>query len=273
MNLLFYSVFVIYLVSTAVYSAYLFFQIDRLQNVGRYLIFSGFFIHSIAIGYGLITTRQFPVNNLHEVLSLAVWALAGAYLFFRYRYGLKVLGIYAAPLITIVLAVSLLLPREPAQTKIVLNNFWIVLHVAVVIIGESAFAMAFGIGILYLLQERAIKSKHHGFFYRRLPSLELLDQTGYACIVIGFTLMTIGLIVGFIYAHSVWGRFWSWDPKEVFSGITWLVYAALIHGRLAVGWRGRQAAVMSIIGFSVVLFTFVGVNFLFQGHHGEFTQW
>ncbi|MGD9334007.1 MAG: cytochrome c biogenesis protein CcsA, partial [Desulfobacterales bacterium] len=107
---------------------------------------------------------------------------------------------------------------------------------------------------------------------KRLPSLELLDTTGYACIVTGFTMLTLGLITGFIYAKSVWGRFWGWDPKEVWSGITWLLYAALLHQRLTVGWRGRRAAIMAIIGFAVILFTFFGVNFLLQGHHGGFTK-
>ncbi|HSO17956.1 MAG TPA: cytochrome c biogenesis protein CcsA, partial [Desulfosarcina sp.] len=87
----------------------------------------------------------------------------------------------------------------------------------------------------------------------------------------GFTMVTIGLITGVVYAKAVWGRFWSWDPKEVWSAITWLFYAALLHERLTVGWRGRRAAFMAIIGFGVLLFTFFGVNFLLQGHHGTFT--
>jgi ABC-type transport system involved in cytochrome c biogenesis permease subunit len=85
-------------------------------------------------------------------------------------------------------------------------------------------------------------------------------------------MLTIGLITGLVYAKSVWGRFWSWDPKEIWSGITWLIYAALLHERLAVGWRGRKAAIMAIIGFAVLLFTFFGVNFLLKGHHGVFTK-
>jgi ABC-type transport system involved in cytochrome c biogenesis permease subunit len=85
-------------------------------------------------------------------------------------------------------------------------------------------------------------------------------------------MLTFGLITGFVYAKAVWGRFWSWDPKEIWSGITWLLYAALLHQRLTVGWRGRRAAIMAIIGFAIILFTFLGVNFLLQGHHGEFTK-
>jgi cytochrome c-type biogenesis protein CcsB len=163
-------------------------------------------------------------------------------------------------------------PNAPDQMNKTLNNLWLVVHVVAVFIGEASFALACGVGLLYLLQEHAIKSKKHGFFFRRLPSLELLDTTGYACILTGFAMLTFGLITGFVYAKAVWGRFWSWDPKEIWSGITWLLYAALLHQRLTVGWRGRRAAIMAIIGFAIILFTFLGVNFLLQGHHGEFTR-
>jgi ABC-type transport system involved in cytochrome c biogenesis permease subunit len=102
--------------------------------------------------------------------------------------------------------------------------------------------------------------------------LDLLDSSGYACIVTGFTMLTIGLVSGMVYAKFVWGRFWAWDPKEVWSAISWIFYAVLLHERLAVGWRGRRAAVMAIVGFVVLLFTFLGVNFLLTGHHGQFTR-
>ena len=85
-------------------------------------------------------------------------------------------------------------------------------------------------------------------------------------------MLTMGLVTGIVYAKSVWGHFWSWDPKEVWSGVTWLIYAALLHGRISVGWRGQKAAIMSIIGFAALVFTFLGVNFLLTGHHGEFTR-
>jgi cytochrome c-type biogenesis protein CcsB len=157
--------------------------------------------------------------------------------------------------------------------EIVFNNFWIIFHVVVIFIGNAAFALACGTGILYLMQENAIKGKNPGFFFRRLPSLNILDTVGYAAIVVGFTMFTLGLITGFLYAKTVWGRFWSWDPKEVWSGVMWLFYAALLHERLSSGWRGRKAAIMSIVGFGVLLFTFLGVNFLLTGHHGAFTRW
>jgi ABC-type transport system involved in cytochrome c biogenesis permease subunit len=109
---------------------------------------------------------------------------------------------------------------------------------------------------LYLIQEKAIKDKRRGFFFRRLPSLKLLDSVGYASLVVGFPLLTFGIISGVIYAQIVRGQFWTWDPREIFAAITCLVYAALVHERLVVGWRGKRAAVMTIVGFAILLFTF-----------------
>ena len=262
----------LYMLSAAGYMAYLFAQKAPLHRVAYGLLLAGFVCHSAAIGYGFVSSGRIPVQNLHETLSFAGWAVAGVFLIVQYRYKLRILGIFAAPLVAFVMVVASQLPRQPAVSQELFNNFWLISHIVTIFAGEAAFALACGAGILYLLQENAIKSKSRGFFFKRLPSLEQLDSVGYGCIIGGFTLMTIGLIAGFAYAKSVWGHFWSWDPKEVWSGITWLFYAALLHERLTVGWRGRKAAVMAIIGFGVLLFTFLGVNFFLKGHHGGFTQ-
>jgi cytochrome c-type biogenesis protein CcsB len=261
-----------YLLSTAGYLAYLFLQKNYLQRTAFYLLMVGFLFHSVVICYGFIKSGHIPIHNLRETLFIAGWAVAGVFLIFQYKFNLKILGIYAAPLATLVMVIASQLPRDPGQAKDIFNSFWLTFHVMTIFVGEASFALACGVGLLYLVQEHAIKSKNHGFFFRRLPSLDLLDTTGYACIIVGFTMLTLGLVTGFVYAKSVWGKFWSWDPKEVWSGITWLLYAALLHQRLTIGWRGRRAAIMAIIGFAVIVFTFLGVNFLLQGHHGEFTR-
>jgi len=272
MDLLFYATIILYLLSTAWYIAYLCLQKNRQFRTGYALLISGFAVHTIALFTAMIRSGRFPAQNLHETLSLAGWAVVCAFLVFQHRYQLKILGVYVAPLAAVIMVAASKLPREALVAKEILNNAWLVLHIGTVFIGEASLALACGVGCLYLLQEHAIKSKRPGFFFRRLPSLDLLDSAGYACIVAGFTLVTVGLITGIIYAKVIWGRFWNWDPKEIWSAITWLLYAALLHQRLTVGWRGRKSAIMAIIGFCVVLFTFLGVNFLLQGHHGEFTQ-
>ena len=262
-----------YLLSTALYFAYLVSQKNRLHQAGFTVLVLGFICHNAAIVYGFIDSGHIPAENLHQTLVLSGWAVVGAFLALQARFKLRILGIYAAPLASLIMVLAFFLPQEPVQVKNIFNSVWLAAHIIAIFLGEAALALACGIGMLYLVQEHAIKTKRHGFFFKRLPSLDLLDSTGYACIVSGFALLSLGLITGFIYAKTVWGRFLSWDPKEVWSGITWLIYAALLHQRLTVGWRGRRAAIMAIVGFAVILFTFFGVNFLLQGHHGEFTRW
>ena len=260
------------MLSTVAYSAYLFLQKNYLQRIGYWVLMVGFICHTVIIVLSAAKSGHIPAGNLHETLSLAGWTIAGVFLMIQIKVKIKVLGVFAAPLVTLVMIAVSQLPNEPAQVTNIFKNFWLVSHLVAIFIGEAAFTLACGLGILYLIQENAIKAKKHRFFFRRLPSLELLDSTGYACIVGGFTMLTLGLITGFVYAKAIWGRFWSWDPKEVWSGITWLFYAALLHERLTVGWRGRRSAIMAIIGFAVLLFTFLGVNLLMEGHHGDFTK-
>jgi cytochrome c-type biogenesis protein CcsB len=261
-----------YLMSTAGYFAYLFLQKNYLNRAGYFLMIAGFLCNSAAIFYGFFKSGLIPVHNLHETLIIVGWSIACVFIIFQYKFNLRIFGIYAAPLAAIVMIFASQISSEPVQIKNIVNNFWLIFHIASIFIGEASFVLAGGLGFMYLTQEHAIKAKKHGFFFRRLPSLELLDTAGYNCIVVGFTMLTIGLATGLVYAQMVWGKFWSWDPKEVWSGITWLLYAALLHERLTAGWRGRKAAIMAIVGLAVLLFTFFGVNFLLKGHHGEFTR-
>jgi cytochrome c-type biogenesis protein CcsB len=263
----------LYLASTVAYCAYLIRQKDGFYQTGLFCLIGGFTGQSASLIYAFVKAGEIPVRNLYETLWTVSWAIVLVFLVLQYTKKIKILGIYTAPLATMLSMAALRMPVEPLETANVFKSVWLFLHILFIFTGEAAFALACGTGILYLIQERAIKLKKRGFFYRRLPSLELLDSVGHACIVFGFTLMTVGLITGFVYAKSIWGKFWSMDPKEVWSCITWLLYAALLHERLAVGWRGRRAAILAIVGFCAVLFTFFGANFIFKGHHEAFTRW
>ena len=272
MEILFIITIGFYMVSTAGYLGYLFLQKNFLYQTGYYLLLAGLLCHTSAIGYETVTLGHVPVHNLRGTLLVASWAIAAVFLLLRYKFNLKILGIYAAPFATLVMFFVFFMPDTPIQTNSIFKSAWLVMHIVTIFIGEAALALAFGVGLLYLVQEYAIKNKSRGFFFKRLPSLELIDNTGYLCIIVGFTLLTFGLVTGFVYAQSVWGKFWSWDPKEIWSGVSWLIYAALLHGRISIGWRGRKAAIMAIIGFAALLFTFFGANFLLTGHHVEFTK-
>ncbi|MCU0599150.1 MAG: c-type cytochrome biogenesis protein CcsB [Desulfobacterales bacterium] len=269
---IFILIIVLYLTSSIGYLAFLFSQKESFHRISYGLLLAGFLAHTGLIAYKMIILESIPVHNLHQTLSFAAWALAGVYLFLKYKFRLNILGLYAAPLAAFIMVAVYWIPEAPGAHGELFKNLWLILHVVIIFIGEAALALACGTGILYLIQDHAIKSKTNRFFHKRLPSLEFLDVTGYVFIFTGFTLLTIGLITGFIYAQQVWGRFWSWDPKEIWSGITWLIYAALLHERLVAGWRGRRAAIMAIIGFAAVIFTFLGVNLFLEGHHETFTK-
>lgn len=263
---------VFYLISTVGYIAYVFLQKRQIHKIASFVLWGGFISQTVLLISRYIETGHIPVHNLHETLLFFAWSIAGVFLFFQLKYQLMVLGAFVAPMATLLVLVALMLPCKPTPGDPILKSIWLALHVVTIFAGNASFAVAFGLAVIYLIQERQIKEKKTGFFYRRLPSLNRIDSYGYAGIVVGFSMLTIGIITGAIYAQLVWGWYWSWDPKEVWSLITWLIYAALLHERLAAGWRGRKAAIMAIIGFIALLFTFFGVNFLLKGHHAPFTK-
>ena len=270
MQLVLFICILLYMFSAAAYSVYLVIQREKIQRIGCVLLAAGFAGQTAAIVWRFIQTGRMPVNNLHETLLIVAWSIVAVFLVLRFQFKLKILGVYAAPLATFVLLAATQFPAEPLQPLSVLRGFWLVVHIITIFMGDASFVLAAGVGALYLIQERTIKTKTRGFFFKRLPSLELLDSTGYACIVSGFTMLTIGLVSGMVYAKAIWGQFWSWDPKEVWSAVTWIFYAILLHERLAVGWRERRTTIMALAGLVVLLFTFFGVNFLLKGHHGQF---
>jgi cytochrome c-type biogenesis protein CcsB len=262
----------LYFISMAGYFLFLFNQKQAWQRTSLYVISTAIVFHFISMVIYTITIRQIPIQNLSQSLSIAAFFLGCMFLFFQYKFDLKILGVFASILLSATMLVVLILPDAPIEKNSVLKGFWLYSHIILVFAGEAALALACGTGILYLLQEKGIKAKKPGFFFKRLPSVDILDSVGYTCLTTGFVLLTIGLITGFIYAKAIWGRFWGWDPKEIFSVGTWLIYAVLLHLRLYSGWRGHKSAIMTIIGFLIIIFTFLGVNILLGGHHQPFTK-
>lgn len=271
-NILLQVTAILYFISMAGYGLFLFNQKKGYQQASFCIISMAIILHFISMAVYTASTRHVPIHNLSQSLSMAAFALGCMFLFFQFKFDLKILGVFASVLLSVIMVVVLVLPDAPAEKIAILKGFWFYAHIILVFAGDASLALACGAGILYLLQEKGIKTKSPGFFFKRLPSLDFLDSVGYACLTTGFALLTIGLVTGFIYAKTIWGRFWSWDPKEVFSIGTWLVYAALLHFRLYSGWHGRKSAIMTIIGFVIIIFTFLGVNMLLGGHHQAFTK-
>ena len=145
------------------------------------------------------------------------------------------------------------------------------LHILLSFTGYAAFTLSFGAGIMYIMQERGLKSRRPGRLLDRLPSISELDVMIYHSLAIGFPLFTVGLLVGSVWLYRSEGVFIKWDQKIIASLVTWALYAALLHARLLAGWRGRKLAFMSVLGFAMVLFTFIGVGLFSEGFHGFFS--
>ncbi|GAB4539725.1 MAG: c-type cytochrome biogenesis protein CcsB [Thermodesulfovibrionia bacterium] len=237
------------------------------SNATRYLAIVGFLFHSANIIARYIKGGHIPITTIHEASSFFSWCILLIFLFHEYRYRLGLLGSFIMPMVFILMLSSSVFPREIKALSPVLRSYWFGIHVVMAFLGDAAFAIACGLGIMYLIQERYVKSKHLSKLFERLPSLETLDSINYHLITLGFPLLTLAIITGAIWANSVWGTYWRWDPKEVWSLITWLIYAIILHLRLSYGWRGKKVAILSICGFLFVLFTFFGVSLMKKGFH------
>ena len=273
MNLYFFqATLILYLCGTIAYLIYLIFTHERAAWVGRYLLGLGFVSHCLSFILRYIEAGHTPVVNLHESLSFFAWMIVGFFLLMRSQYKVEILGAFVSPLALLLIIWAAVLPKAIPTLPPALKSWWLPIHVTFAFVGDAIFALAFCAGVIYLIQERLVKSKRAVGLSQRLPSLEVLDEINYRALTIGFPLLTIGIITGAVWAEYAWGSYWSWDPKETWSLITWLLYAALLHQRLRVGWRGKKAAIMAIVGFGAVLFTFLGVNLLLEGLH-TYVQW
>lgn len=203
---------------------------------------------------------QVPLSNFYESLVFFSWCLACLTLFFLHRYPESFLGVAGGLLASLFLAYaslgvdSSIKPLMPA-----LKSNWLLVHVITCFLGYAAFGLAFGAGFVYLIQALTSRPK--------TPAPPLMDRLIYRAAVIGFIFLTLGILTGAVWAETAWGRYWSWDPKETASLITWFIYAALLHARLVQGWQGRPIAWLAVVGFGAVLFTYFGVSFLLTGLH------
>ncbi len=231
------------------------------------ILVAGFICHTIFLGCYYCALGTAPVLDLKSALSFFSWSIICAYLVFQIKFRLMVLGSFVAPFAAFLMIISSIMPWFEGQVKPIFKSLWLTVHVGTAFMGNGLFAIAFLAAIMYLIQEHQIKHKKFGSFYDRLPSLATLDSINHYSLVSGFPFLTVGMITGSVYAQYALGTYWQWDPKEVWSLITWLFYAALLHERLAAGWRGRRAAVLSIICFFILIFTFIGASFWLGGYH------
>ncbi len=207
---------------------------------------------SYALGIG-----HAPLSNFYESLIFFAWAVVMLYVIVEWRIKNRSLGVFVLPVAFLLMAFASLAPNISDRIQPLvpaLQSNWLTSHVVTCFMGYAAFTVAFAIGIMFFLRNISL--------FSFIPEADVLDELIYQHAVLGFVFLTLGIMTGSVWAHYAWGSYWSWDPKETWSLITWLIYAVMLHARYVRGWKGKRMAVLAIIGFAAVLFTYLGVNYL-----------
>jgi cytochrome c-type biogenesis protein CcsB len=233
-----------------------------LDTAGRYgtiLTVNSFAFLTASLVFRAIAAGHGPFSNMYEFSLAFGWGALALFLYFQFQYRLRTLALLVLPVALGLLAYATTVPSEITPLVPALqNDLLLTVHVAVAIIAYGAFAIAFGAAVLFLIQRRDT--------VRWLPKKVLLDEIGYKAVMVGFPMMALVIILGALWADIAWGTYWSWDPKETASLVTWLLYGAYLHARVLRGWRGERSAALLILGFGATLFTYYG-NLFFGGLH------
>ena len=236
---------------------------------GMLITCGGFALHSTALVLRWLYTGYAPMTNLYESLSFFSWGTVLMAVLVRWQLNTSVVAASSSPIYVMLMVLAYrFVPDEPGPLMPALRSWLLPVHVVLSFLGMAWFVLGLATALLYLIRARADERG----IPSRLPSADFLDALSYRSISLGYPLYTLGaLILGMVWAHQAWGRYWGWDPKEVWALVTFLVYSLYLHGRYRWGWRGRVSAYLAIIGFAVTMFTFLGVNLLLSGLHSYAT--
>lgn len=244
---------------------------DGWGKVASWILAAGLLAHTAAL---LLRWRESyvlgmghaPLSNLYESLVFFSWAVAFLYLLVEWRTRNRTVGVFVVPMAFLLMAYASISPgvSDRIQPLIpALQSNWLTSHVITCFMGYAAFTVAFGLAILYLIKlRRGNPGTGSTRFFSHIPDEDDLEELLYQSVLLGFVFLTLGIATGSVWAHYAWGAYWSWDPKETWSLVTWVVYAALLHARFIRGWRGKRLAILALVGFAAMLFTYLGVNYL-----------
>jgi len=253
---------IVYLAATVLYILYAVFRKEKIGKVATWVLAIGLLGQTVALVLKTLEVKRAPFVSIYETMVFWSWLIALIYLLFQLKFRIRVLGALITPLAFLAIAIASLLPssyKEASPLVPALQSGWLPFHIATCFIAYACFAVSFAVGLAFLLKQvdkpNALLTKDN------------LDIIGYKSISVGFPFLTLGIISGAIWANVAWGAYWSWDPKETWSLITWFIYAIYLHLRIVAKWKGKSSAITSIVGFLAVLFTFFGVNFLLSGLH------
>ena len=294
----------IYLITFLGYLVYATSQRRKVGSLSTLLLIIGLILHSVGLVFRWIETHQtgygyVPLSNMYESLVFFSWTIVLIYLILELKYQQRIIGVFVTPLAFLAIALTSIVPGVTGKiTPLMpaLQSNWLTIHVTTCFFGYASFAVSCMVSALYLFREeggrswklvllwlflpllflillidrlilKSMRDTKEGRLLSWLPPASVLDEINYKAIVIGFPMLTLGIITGAAWANYAWGTYWSWDSKETWSLITWFIYAAFLHARLTRDWRGNKAAVFSVFGFYAVLFTYFGVNYIISGLH------
>lgn len=233
----------------------------RALTWARSLVITAFGFNSLIFVMDVVARGGFPGIGLREGFALLAWALALLFILMEWGYGVSSLGAFVAPVIFFSAAAASIF--HPGSHEVVREqwNLWLNLHIILVFLGHAAFALAATLGVMYIVQEKHLKEKRFTTLFFRLGAVGELDTMLYRTIMIGFPLLTLGMLSGAVYSRIEHGVFWSFHPKEIWSFIAWAIYGVLLYGHRTYGWHGRKAAFFAIAGFIAYLLAYLGLQF------------
>lgn len=275
-SILFLITLVLYFAVTVLSFLYIACKKPALEKLATRVQLAALVVHTAAIVLRGILMGRLPMANQYEFSSAFAWALCLVSLIFLRKFRFPVLGAFASP-VTLLLALYAGL-QKLNELKVIaangvdsirnlmpaLRSSWLGIHVSTVIVAYGAFGVSFVLSILFLVRDRMQKD---GFWDAHIPQKEKLDVISYRCVSLGMMFLTVTINIGGIWAESAWGSYWSWDPKETWALVTWVIYLLYLHLRIRKGWNGKTAAIFGAVGFVCVLFTYIGVNTLLPGLH------
>jgi len=266
----------LYLFCMVLYLNYLVFRSRRLGDIAVTTAWISFLLHTAAILWRWKESYELgighaPLSNMYESLVFFSWCITLIYLLVESKLKSRIIGVFALPFAFLTIAYAALAPGMSARIDPLipaLQSNWLHAHVITCFLSYAFFAISCGLSVMYLIKAgKKETGRPETGLTASFPSLESLDDLIYKTIAVGFPLLTLGIITGAAWAEYAWGAYWSWDPKETWSLITWFVYAIFLHARFTREWRGKRIAVLSLIGFAAVIFTYFGVNYVLSGLH------
>lgn len=219
----------------------------------------GFALHTAYLSQRWTEAGHFPVVGLHDATCFLAWTIVLVYLLTYVITRVDALGLLVHPVAFGLILVAALSPMSEREDPI-LKSMFLPIHTTLAFFGYAALFVAFAMGLLYLIQERELKARAPRRFYYLAPSLERCDTISGRIVAVGFGFLTLAIVTGLLWSHSARGRYWSWNAKEWSALTAWVIYVVLLLARRRSGWGGRQAALLGVAGFAVVLFTFLWMN-------------